>query len=232
MTKQKRIMANERLASFGDSGKGAGVAVVRMWTDENYARLRNEEEKQRARTRKIAVKYCSDCFITHSIEAHESLMADRAALVILAQKGVMPYGIAHGYNAFMRASGNNALWRRLTGIATLPTLYDNANARLGVGDSSTAVAVTQTNLQAATNKLAKAMVATYPQINGSPNDNQVVFRSDFITGEAEYQWNEFGTFNAALGSADSMFNRGLFSPSPGTKGAGVTWTLTETLTNT
>jgi hypothetical protein len=215
-----------------DSGIGQGIAIVRKWTDENYARLRIEEEIQHAKIKKLMKQFCSTCGVTHGPEIHERLFSDQLALEKLLEKGIAPYGMAYGRNAFMRASGNNALWRRLTGIATLPTLYDNTNAKLGVGDSTTAVAVTQTNLQAASNKLAKGMVATYPQINGSPNDNQVVFRSDFVTAEAEYVWNEFGTFNAALGTADSMFNRGLFSPSPGTKGVGVTWTLTETLTNT
>lgn len=215
-----------------DSGIGKGHVIVRQWTDADYARLRTVEEDMRAKVKAEMGKYCLTCGITHSPAIHETVIADMRALVELDKKGIRPYGVAHGYNAFMRASGNNALWRRLTGIATLPTLYDNTNAKLGVGDSNTAVTVTQTNLQAATNKLAKGMVATYPQINGSPNDNQVVFRSDFVTAEAEYAWLEFGTFNAALGTADSMFNRGLFSPSPGTKGAGVTWTLTETLTNT
>lgn len=213
-------------------GRGHGIAVVRKWTDADYARSKVEEAIQLARVKKLSLQYCSTCTITHDPSIHQTLHADQLALERLLELGVKPYGVAYGRNAFMRASGNNALWRRLTGIATLPTLYDNTNAKLGVGDSSTAVTVTQTNLQAATNKLAKGMVATYPQLNGSPNDNQAVFRSDFITAEAEYAWNEFGTFNAALGTADSMFNRGLFSPSPGTKGAGVTWTLTETLTNT
>lgn len=199
-------------------GQATGLLVVRKWTNADYERLVETEQRVERRMRLSARDRGEDI--------HQE------ALRRLATKGVRPYGMGYGRNAFMRASGNNALWRRLTGIATLPTLYDNSNARIGIGDSTTAVAVTQTNLQAATNKLAKGMVASYPQINGSPNDNQVVFRSDFVNGEAEYAWNEFGTFNAALGTADSMFNRGLFSPSPGTKGAGVTWTATETLTNT
>lgn len=213
------------------SGRGAGIAVVRKWTNEDYARLRDEEEIQHRKIIKLHKKFCSTCEITHGPEIHERLVSDQLALERLLEKGISPYGISYGYNAFMRATGNKHLWERLTGIAA-PTLFDNTNAKLGVGDSTTAVTVTQTNLQAATNKLRKAMVATYPLINTSPNDNQVVFRSDFVTGEAEYVWNEFGTFNNVTDGSGSMFNRGLFSPSPGTKGAGVTWTLTETLTNT
>jgi hypothetical protein len=217
--------------TFVETGRGQGVAIVRKWTDADYARLRTEELKQRALITKFSKARCGGCGKGHDPVIHEMAIADHIALQILRDKGIKPYGVAMGFNAFMRATGNGALWHRLTGIATLPTLYDNTNAKLGVGDSTAAVTVTQTNLQAASNKLAKGMVATYPQISANPNENQVLFRSDFVTGEAEYAWNEFGTFNGALGTGD-MFNRGLFSPSPGTKGAGVTWTLTETLTNT
>jgi hypothetical protein len=216
-----------------ESGIGRGRVVVRKWYDPDYFRLRDEEVTQRAKLLKAGAgkgHVCVTCEITHSKEAHITLVADKIALAVLAVKGIKPYGVAYGKNAYMRATGNNALWRALTGIAVIPTLYNNANAYTGVGDSATAVAVTQTDLQAAVNKVRRAMVATYPQINASPNDNQVVFRSDYLTTFGEYAWIEFATFNAA--AAGDMFNRGLFSPSPGTKGAGVTWTLTETLTNT
>lgn len=43
------------------------------------------------------------------------------------------------------------------------TAFNNANAYLGVGDSSTAFSAAQTDLQASTNKLRKAMDSTYPQ---------------------------------------------------------------------
>lgn len=42
------------------------------------------------------------------------------------------------------------------------TYFSNAQAALGVGDSTTAEAATQTDLQAATNKLRVAMDASYP----------------------------------------------------------------------
>jgi hypothetical protein len=47
--------------------------------------------------------------------------------------------------------------------------YTNANARLGVGDSSAVFAATQTDLQAVTNKLRKAMDASYPQRTNNVN---------------------------------------------------------------
>lgn len=214
-----------------DTGRGVGSAVVRKWTNENYARLRQLEEELRSRLRREAARWCFGCDVGHPMEMHLAGEADRLALRIAAERyDLRPYGAAGGLNAFMRATGNNAFWRRLTGLGTQPTLYDNANARLGVGDSTVAVSVTQTDLQAAANKIRKGMMAGYPSIQASPNDDKIDLRSDFVSGEAEFTWIEFGTFNARTGAG--MFNRGLFSPSPGIKGGGVTWTLTETLTNT
>lgn len=102
------------------------------------------------------------------------------------------------------------------------TAYSNANAYLGVGDSSTAAAVGQTDLQAATNKLRKAMNATYPTVS-APTIN---FQSSFGSSEANFTWAEVATFNASSGA--TMLNRVV--QALGTKSSGATWTLTETVT--
>lgn len=101
------------------------------------------------------------------------------------------------------------------------TAFNNANARLGVGDSSTAAAVGQTDLQAATNKFRRVMEATFPSRAGGV----VSFKSSFATGEANFAWNEWGIFNSALGA--TMLNRKV--ESMGTKSSGV-WTLEVTIT--
>lgn len=73
------------------------------------------------------------------------------------------------------------------------TAFNNANAYIGVGDSTTAFAATQTDLQAATNKFRKAMDATYPQVAG----NVITFRSTFQPADANFAWQEWGIFNAS-----------------------------------
>ena len=114
----------------------------------------------------------------------------------------------------------------LTMIATLLTnqtatnTWSNANAQLGVGDSSTAEAASQTALQAATNKLFKGMNATYPSRSGQ----QVSFQSDFLTAEANYVWAEWCI---SQGAGTTLLNRKVAAL--GTKASG-TWTLTVTLT--
>lgn len=102
------------------------------------------------------------------------------------------------------------------------TAFNNANAHIGVGDSSTAFAATQTDLQAATNKLRKAQDASYPQISG----NVVTFRSTFGPSDANFAWAEWGVFNAA--SAGTMMNRKV--DANGTKASGQTWQFTVTMT--
>jgi hypothetical protein len=107
------------------------------------------------------------------------------------------------------------------GIGAGGTAYNNANAQTGVGDSSTAEAATQTDLQAAANKTWKAMNATFPSRAG----NVLSFQSDFLTAEANYAWAEWSIRNGA--AADKNLNRKVASL--GTKATG-TWTLSTSIT--
>lgn len=137
-----------------------------------------------------------------------------------ADEAETPYEIVAGEGNLLMTNGANILWTALTGGAY--TAYSNANAYIGVGDSSTAESAGQTDLQAASNKLRKAMDATYPTITG----NQVIFRATFLTGDANFAWNEWGVFNAS--SSGTMLNRKVASI--GTKASGSTWVLTVQLT--
>jgi hypothetical protein len=100
-------------------------------------------------------------------------------------------------------------------------VFNNANARLGVGNGSTAFAVGQTDLQGAS-KLRKAMDTGYPSINGST----VTFKSTFAQNEANFTWNEWGVFNATTGGV--MLNRVVAGN--GTKQSNQTWVLEVAIT--
>lgn len=112
--------------------------------------------------------------------------------------------------------GITALQNLLTGA--VETDFGNANAYLGVGDSSTAAAATQTGLQAATNKLYKAMDATYPSISGQVT----TWRATFGSADANWAWNEFTVANGASGASTNL-NRKVSAQ--GTKASGQTWQL-------
>lgn len=129
------------------------------------------------------------------------------------------YDKAEGENIFLTA-GINELWGLVTGASA--NHFDNTNARIGIGDSNTAAAAGQTDLQAATNKTYKAMDATYPTA-ASAGAQQ--FKATFGTSDANYAWQEFVVKQNTSGIC---IDRGVSSL--GTKAAGTTWVVTVTLT--
>ena len=144
-----------------------------------------------------------------------------------AQLGIDPYEIQDHQGNALVYGGASAIWERLKGTGV--TAFDNSNAYLGVGDSTTAVASDQTDLQASTNKFRKAMEATFPtHTDGTSTAShaQMVYKSSYSTAQANYAWNEWALFNAS--SSGRMLNRRVFSG--GTKTSSDTWTLTVTFT--
>lgn len=127
-----------------------------------------------------------------------------------------PYEIQH-------IPGNLALNEGITAVANLitgaaETAFNNASAYLGVGDSTDVAVASQTGLQAATNKLYKAMDATYPQISSQT----IIWRSTFLTSEANFDWREVTVANGNSDSADNL-NRKVSTI--GTKTSLMEWVL-------
>lgn len=106
-------------------------------------------------------------------------------------------------------------------FGTNPTPFNATNARIGVGDSATAFAAAQTDLQAASNKFRK-IVDSAP----SGASNVLTLVATFATGDANFAWQEWGVFNAASGG--TMLSRKV--ESLGTKPSTQTWQFTVTLT--
>ena len=154
---------------------------------------------------------------------HASEVAQhRAGLLDLVE----PYEVIEREGNLLVFGGASALWDLLKGAGNV-SAFSNANAHLGVGDSSTAAAATQTDLQAASNKFREPMDATYPlhtdgTVDGS---DDIVFKSTFESADANFAWNEWAVFNAS--SAGRMLNRKV--ESLGTKTSAGVWALTVTL---
>jgi hypothetical protein len=113
-------------------------------------------------------------------------------------------------------------------IAAGGVAYNNANAFIGVGASTTAEAATQTDLQ--TTPFYKAMNATFP----SRASQTVSWQSDFTSAEANIVWNEWSISAGATTASGSGFTVGTTNlnrkvQSLGTKATG-TWTLTGQVT--
>jgi hypothetical protein len=152
---------------------------------------------------------------------------------ILRSAGVEPDLVEIDGNLLVYG-GASCQWQTLIGNGTTTadqalTYFNNARAAIGVGDSSTAAAATQTNLQAATNKLRVAMDATYPlHTDGTTSGAaSIQFKSTYSTGQANFAWQEWGIFNATTDGNGRMLNRKV--ESLGTKTSASTWALTLTL---
>ena len=124
-------------------------------------------------------------------------------------------------NCLLNEGINNVLTPLICGGAA--TAWDNANARIGVGDSSAEEDPTQGGLQAAVNKSWKGMMAAFPTYGTS---QQSVWKSEFAESEAQFAWEEFTLVNAADDAGDNLCRK---IQSLGTKGAEI-WRLTLTVT--
>jgi hypothetical protein len=132
-----------------------------------------------------------------------------------------PYEVLEFDGNLLLNEGITELLNLLIGGAA--TAFNNANSRIGVGDSSTAAVATQTGLQATTNKLYKAMDTGYPQVS----NQTVTFRSTFNGSEANWVWNEI---TAANGVDDTAKNLNRKVQAMGTKASPAIWTVSLQIT--
>lgn len=136
--------------------------------------------------------------------------------------GAKPYAVEEWEGNIALNEGLQELIDIICGLGA-PTKWDNANARLGVGDSNVAPVATQTGLQAVTNKAWSGMATGYPV-----KSNQTAeWRAVFGDGVAQYAWEEYTVVNAADDSGKNL-NRCIASK--GTKAAQESWTLSLKIT--
>lgn len=105
------------------------------------------------------------------------------------------------------------------------TPFNNANSAIGVGDSTVVFDAGHTDLQAATNKLRKAVDSGYP----TRSANVLTFRATFGTAEANFSWDEWAVFNGLTGGV--MMNRKVepLGVKPNTQAWQITTTITITV---
>lgn len=123
----------------------------------------------------------------------------------------------------LTTAGAQFIAKAITGLNS-PTLYSASNYYIGVGDTNTAFSVANTDLAAPTNKLRKLVTSV------SESGGVVTAVTSFGTSEGNFEWYEWGSFNAASGG--TMYQRKVESPSLGTKTSAQVWSMTLTLTHT
>jgi hypothetical protein len=133
-----------------------------------------------------------------------------------------PYEVLESEGNLALNEGLNYIWSRV--CAGSGAALDSANAHLGVGDSSAAADAAQTGLQAATNKLYKAVDPGYPTYGTA---QQVTLKATFSEAEANFAWEEWSVAN---GDSDAAVNLNRKVERMGTKPSGEIWTLSAVLT--
>lgn len=152
--------------------------------------------------------------------SHEDFLAGKLPETIIDGEGQILPGESKFKGNVLLNEGIAVLLALLTGGSG--TAYSNANAYLGVGESTTAAAASQTGLQGAS-LTYKAMETSYPSISSQT----VTFRSVFESADANNAWQEFTVVNASSDSGDNL-NRKVSDQ--GTKASGQTWTLDLAIT--
>ena len=178
-------------------------------------------DAQMWRCHTVLDKYAGD--IDYALPKYNGLAVTELGLIVEAFETVEIEGNV------LTIGGASIQWQTLIGNGGAGALqyYNNANAHIGVGDSTTAAADTQTDLVGAS-KTRKAMDATYPlhtDSTGTAGSKSIAFRSTFATTDANHAWDEWGVFNASTGGR--MLNRKV--EALGTKTSAATWVLTITL---
>jgi hypothetical protein len=146
-----------------------------------------------------------------------------------------PYAIREHTGNLLMYGGASCQWETLIGNGTgtagqALTYFNNANAAIGAGDSNTAAAATQTDLQSVSNKPRVGMDSTFPTHTDATTSGAatITFRSTFATGTANIACAEWGVFNSPTAATGRMLNRAVTSL--GTKTSASAWQFTVTLT--
>lgn len=139
--------------------------------------------------------------------------------------GKDPYETVHIPNNGLANSGINELWTILCDAPTTQ-LFDDANAYLGVGESTDAFDATETNLQGAS-LVWVGMDAGFPTYGTS---QKATWQATFGASVANQAWQEFAVANKSDGGATTgvILNRKVSDQ--GTKTSGQVWQLTLEIT--
>jgi hypothetical protein len=136
-----------------------------------------------------------------------------------------PYDVLEIPGNVLTYTGASIIWNCLTD-ATPTVQFIQSTCAIGVGDSTTAAAASQTGLQAATNKHYE-VVDTVTHTEGTSSTNaSISFTAPFESADGNFAWEEWGLFTTV--APGSMLNRKVASM--GTKQSGEVWTAVARLT--
>lgn len=135
--------------------------------------------------------------------------------------GAKPFEISTVKENIVLDAGREEIVKLLTGVGG--TAYSNTNAKIYVGDNTTAENASQTGVLATTNKAYAGMVTGYPTVSGGVATFQAVFGED----AANFEIRELSVTNGSGVGAIALNRR---VSDLGRKAQGTVWNVTATIT--
>lgn len=215
-----------------DSGRAAdsiGVAAGLTFPDRSFGTTRWTVQRwDEEQTRWAAERLHDLTGAQYRIDDGHSLAIDPRTFYHLR---VLPYEISQVVGNLI----TNAGWTRMMNLFTnqgATQAFDATHCRIGVGNSNTAEAYTDTDLGAA----AGSANRWFQLVSGAGTlgTRTLSFSATFGTSDGNFAWNEFGLDQGtASGNTVTaiLFNHKA-GIAQGTKASGQTWTATATLTFT
>ena len=169
-----------------------------------------EEHKQKCIEKGIS-EHFKWCFkvIVNKFFSMESMLA-----------GEPPYETIERTQNIVLDNGRAEIMKLLTGTGGKP--FNQANAKIFVGDSSKAESASHTGIQATTNKASTNMVSGYPQVTAGSAKFKGILDNDV----ANFDIREMCVANGTA-SSDISLNRRVVDL--GRKAAGTTWEVIATI---
>lgn len=183
--------------------------------------LREEVFALEARSNPASGELVLDAFVKISPEDLRKLAVDEETYRLLSALALGELTL--GARNLLLNEGINEAWELLCfDAATSAVRYNAGNARIGVGNSATAAAATDTALLGASSAF-QAMTSGFPTFGTA---QKATWKASFGSGSGEFAWQEWTVDNGA--ARNKNLNRKV--EPLGTKPAGVTWTLTVEIT--
>lgn len=134
-----------------------------------------------------------------------------------------PYSVSRFGDNVLLKLGRHAIQTLITGGSlssggSVVYPYSNANARLGVGNSSAEENEAHNGLQGTSTEYGP-MDTSYPTVTGTV----ATYRTTFEANEANFDWKEFALRNTVSANGQNMFRK---VSNQGTKAEGQLWELT------
>jgi hypothetical protein len=193
LTKLIEDYETERANSAGEDTEALVAARDRV-ASESHGRMTGRWQVYRY---DAPIEWYAEKIVGHPVPAFHELPASiqqQADRAMKRDKTPVRTEFDETFDNLFMTQGVSTLWHQSTSDGTtnsgaavpgVKAWFNNAQAIIGVGDSATAAANTQFDLQAATNRLWVAMDSTYPTLPLTTS-NAIVFRSTFASAQANY----------------------------------------------